>query len=177
MAGHTNQWLLAIFTVVILGLIVWIIQTGVNSRPLVGYKLGPCPKEIGSQYINEVTKQSVKLGISNTGDTQASIILHFHGKNITLLNETKRPYNVINGSDVFVHFTALENSQNYYFDEEVYFEVNKSVDSFSYNYEVLKNSDKSISGFINNLFGEIKGYYPTQCKYQRKTNSQFVLVE
>lgn len=175
--AKTDQWLLAIFSIVVLGLIVWMIQTGISNRPLVGYKFESCPKEIGSQYSNDLQKQEAGLGISNSGNTKASLILHFYGENITILNETKKPYCVVNGSNVFVSFTTLENSQAYYFGEKVYFEVNKSVDSFSYSYEVLKNKDNSISGFINNMFGEIKGYYPTQCKYQRKTNSQFVLVE
>ena len=158
MTGHTNQWLLAIFSIVVLGLVVWMIQTGVSNRPLVGYKFESCPKEIGSQYSNDVLKQTIGLGISNSGNTKASLILKFHGENITILNETKRPYNIVNGSEVLIFFTALENLQNYYFDEKIYFEINKSVDNFSYSYAVLKNKDSSISGFINNIFGEIKGY-------------------
>jgi hypothetical protein len=99
--AKTNQWLLAIFSIVVLGLIVWMIQTGISNRPLVGYKFEGCPKEIGSQYSNDLQKQDVGLGISNSGNTKASLILHFYGENITILNETKKPYCEKQYSDIY----------------------------------------------------------------------------
>jgi len=156
---------------------VWYIQNGMSNRPIVGYKFESCPKEIGLQYSMNIPTQSVGLGISNSGNTDASLILHFYGENITITNETKKTYNIINKTEVIAYFTSSKNSQYYYFEEKVYFNVDKDVDSFSYGYNVIKNSDSTISGSINQLFGEIKGYYPAQCKYQRKTNSQFILIE
>ena len=176
MAKHTNQWLLAIFSVLILGLIVWFVQEGISNRPIVSYKLEDCPSKLTLDYQGNL-QESIGLGISNSGKTKSSVLLRFYGENLTILNETKKDYNQINGTEVLVRFTASDNSQTYYFGEKVHFSVNKSVDSFSYEYSVLDNSDlSSISNSISKLFGEIQGYYPTSCKYKKSSNSEFVKI-
>lgn len=172
------NWLAkAIIIVVVLGLLVWFIQSGISNRPIVGYKLEECPNEITFSSGEDTKELSTKLGVSNSGDTNAFIILHFYGQNIEILNETKEPYNTINGTNVYVSFTIPKNSQNYYFGESVHFTIDKEKESFYYAYEVTKNTDKSISGGVNKLFGEIKGYYPIICKYKQETEGKFVNTE
>jgi len=177
MVRNPNPWLFAIFTGFFIVLIVWSIQIGTTDRPKVGYKLNECPKTYGLEYENRNIENYVELGVSNSGKTKSSLLLHFSGQNLTISNETKKPYNTINGSEVFFKFTASENNPQYYFGERVYFIVNTSVSGFSYNYNISKNDGASISGFISNFFGEITGYYPTKCSYKRDKNSKFVLVE
>ncbi len=176
-----ENWLIktivgGLITVVILGLIVWGIQMGTTERPLVSYKLQECHSTIGSKYSSNQPSQMVSLGISNSGKTDASVLLHFYGENITILNETKRPYSTINKTDVYVRFTTPKES-SYYFGETVSFIVDKDVKGFIFNYEVIKNPDQTISGTIDKFFGEIKGFYPTTCNYIIGQNSEYLLQE
>ena len=101
----------------------------------------------------------------------------FEEKNgfIEILNSTKKPYNRINGTHVYILLNANKNSP-YYFGERIYFKENENANSFSYSYEVFKNQDSSISGIISNMFGEVKGFYPTSCTY-RKDAGRFLLVQ
>ncbi len=166
----------AILTGIVFVLIAWFIQNGISTRPIIGYKLEECPKSIELSYYEDKKQQSVGLGISNSGSTDSSVFLHFKGENIEIANETKKAYNTINGTDVYVNFVASKGSQ-YYFGERVYFIISKTIEKFSYQYEVIKKSDTSISGIINTIFGEVKGFYPTICKYQKQTDSRFILIE
>ncbi len=169
-----KEWLIkAVFTGLVLVLIGWFIQNGINNRPIINYRFDDCPKEMRVNYWQEQTQQSVALGILNSGNTDSAIILHFKGQNIDISNETKKPYWTINGTDVYINYLIKQSSQ-YTFEQRIYFMVNKSTENFSYSYDIIKNSDISISGIINRLFGEIKGIYPTVCKYQRQADSGFI---
>jgi hypothetical protein len=90
--ANGSDWLLkAIVTIIVLGLIAWFIQNGISSRPIVGYKLAECQKEIIFNDREDSKELSTSLGISNSGDTDASVILHFHGENIKVMNNSKKP--------------------------------------------------------------------------------------
>ena len=176
MAKNDANWLLrAIIVVGLLGLVVWFVQNGISNRPIIGYKLMECPNEVGFSFGEDTEEIIVGLGIKNSGNTDASLILHFFGKNITISDRTKKPYNQINGTNVSVSFTAPKGLSQYYFDEKVYFSINKTIDTFSYGYEVSKNNENTISGIISKLFGEIKGYHPTTCKYKKISERKFVI--
>lgn len=172
-----DDWIVkAVVTGFIIVLVAWYFQNGISSRPIVGYRFTECPKEINFGNWENKKQQSVGLGITNSGNTDASVLLHFHGENIDILNETKKPYVAINGTDVYVTFAVSKNTNEYYYGERVYFAINKNVNSFSYKYEVIKNPDQSISGSIDRFFGEIKGYYPIICSYKKETDEKFVYV-
>ena len=114
-----DNWLgKAIITVVVLGLIAWFVQNGISNRPIVGYKLEDCPNEITFDYRETSKEISTGLGISNSGDTDASVIQHFHGENIEISNKTKKPYTTINNTDVYVSLTATKETTQYYFGEK-----------------------------------------------------------
>jgi len=173
MNKKSQNWLgKAIITIIILGFIAWYIQNGISKRPIVGYRLNDCPKEI---FVG--TPPTVSLGIYNSGDTDASVILHFIGENILIMNSTKKPYNTINANNVYVDFTILKNTPTLYYGENILFTVNDTIDNFSYSYEVIKNTDKSVSGNINQFFGEIKGFYPTVCNYKKESQFKFINIE
>ncbi len=161
-----------VVTVILMGLLAWFVQNGFSARPIVGYQLENCPDQI-VQY--EDSSQSVALGIYNSGDTDASLLLSFFGEGITLDTEQKQPYWVFDGESVSISFTALKNSE-YYFGEVIVFTINESVDEFSYSYSVSKRKDRSFSGAINQFFGEIHGYYPTECYYVKSEDYVYVLV-
>lgn len=138
--------------------------------------LEDCPKDITFPYYEKQMQQSTALGVSNSGNTDSAVILHFRGQNMEVINETKKPYWTIKESDVYVNYLSKQSSQFAYV-ERIYFVVNKSVENFSYGYEITKNSDNSVSGIINRFFGEIRGIYPTVCTYKRQTDSKFILAE
>ena len=142
-----NGILLAIFSVIVLGA-VW-------NRPIVGYKLD-C---ISSNFI--------KLGVRNSGNTNSALMLKLYCQNASISSENKKTYQKIENNSINILFTASSNMDNYYFGENVELETNDTVDSFSCSYEVSKRFELSISGLINLIFGEVKGYYPTVCEYER----------
>ena len=158
----------------IIGLGVWFIQNGIANKPQLGYKFDSCPSEINIATL--ASEQSASLGIYNSGNTDASLILHFSGENISILNKTKTPYISIIGNNVDVYFVANKGMSQYDFSTKIYYSINNTVDGFSYSYIVNKNEQKSISGTINKYFGEITGFYPNKCSYKKTNQYQFTLT-
>jgi len=167
----TNSLVYAFITIILFGLIAGLILWAIEVRPIVGYQFQECENQIYSD-----SSQSVALGILNSGNTDATVVLHFSGENITILNTSKKPYIQMNDTDARIFLTATKNSKTYYYDEKIYFMANKNVKSFSYTYDVIKQSDWSISGLVNIFFGEIKLFYPVKCSYKQISDGRFELV-
>ena len=175
MNGKQVAIIVGIFSALII-----ILLYGVEYRPLVGYSIkeNTIRKEIGTSYKPNLIQQ-YNLQIMNSGKTDASLILNFFCDNATISNGIKKPYNYINENEFSSFFTVLKDSPQYYTGDnlKITIMINEDAESFSCKYNVLKNpDDSSISGLINRMFGEIKGYYPTSFKYI-KINDELIFQE
>ena len=172
-----NKIIESIFAVVILGLFVFFVTDGYSNRPIIKYSLSDCQQTYFSHELSEPRLVTLKIG--NQGNSDAVMSLLVRGENITINNGIKKPFLLYkNNTEVRLSINVQQKSEMNTLSPEnnIWFSINKSVDSFSYNYYVLKGKPNYFFKKISYWFAEINGFYPTRCKYDQK-GQDFVLVE
>lgn len=162
---------------VILVLFVFFIQDGYSNRPIIKYSLSDCQQTYFSHEQSEPRLVTLKIG--NQGNSDAVMSLRVRGENITINNGIKKPFLLYkNNTEVIISINVEQKSEMSTLSPEnnIWFSINKSVDSFSYNYDVLKGKPNYFFKRISYWFAEINSFYPTKCKYEKK-GQDFVLVE
>lgn len=144
---------------------------GFANRPIVGYNIVDPPDIIynvydSSYYYNSPISQDISLWLSNSGETDASLLLDFKCMNATISNVTTNPIYFINNNEAQISAAIPKGIRDGKF--KITIEINRTTDSFYCRYDAMKNKkDDSLSGLINTVFGEMKPYYPTDLNYKK----------
>jgi hypothetical protein len=161
-----ENWKAIIWGSLIFALIVGLILYGVTNRPLVDYKLDcPISISIGNNIIPSLNAVTLNFRNRGTIDTPINVILK--SENITIEPSNSKPFVKYNNYSVTYTYTLSGGDKDtIYSIEQIYIKKqDKGADKFKLSLDVKKRFELSISGLFSEMFGEIKGFYPTSCSY------------
>jgi len=167
---------LVILGSLVFALIVGLFIYGVTNRPLIDYKL-ECPDSL-SIYENSVPLPSLQLNFKNRGGTDSPILIVIKSENVTIEPQNKKPYVEFDNHSIKYLYTMTAGSKETPYSKEiVYLKTNKSIEGFSISMVIEKKFQITYSGLFSLVFGESKGFYPTECIYLLKDESSHLEFE
>ncbi len=131
---------------------------GIAQRPLVDYNID----SINANYLYSGRIEDIGVYVENRGLGDALVTVHLTGENITFV---EKEHIKSSGSDAWAYLILPKErgKQRIVF----YFEITEDAEEVCIRCSVDKRYELTTTTGIVSAFGDVRGYHPTECRYNK----------